>query len=230
MSAPAIAQEYSVDKNSGETIALPNIQTPKNSKLGYTLETPAPPVEPHFKQVKFIKQPEPKTLSERIDRLIHGIYIDIPPEYDHYGYEIRRHMKSIGTPNDLHNTLLLPEKIRNAKAARVILNYWKKELSDEIKEIEVLMESRDTTIAQKTTFRYNKRIVTTFLPEAYEWIDGNIYFLEYLQEISGQFYVNYPFYQIPNSNHRKKVKELYDQREQALENIVKYSPYRAMIY
>lgn len=229
-SAPVYAQEYSVDTKSPETIVLPNIQTEKNNKLGYILNQPAYPVEPHFKQVKFIKQPEAKTLSERIDRLIHGIYIDIPPEYDHYGYEIRRHMKSILTPHDLHNTLVLPQKIKDANSARIILNYWKKELSEEIKEIEALMDERDTTIAQKTTFRYNKRIVTTFLPEAYEWVDSNIEFLEKMREISGEFYVNYPFYQIPDRNSRQEVQDLYDQREAALEQIIKYSPFRAMIY
>lgn len=224
------AQEYSVDKRSNETIALPNIQHPKRPKSAYIDQTISDPVEPHFKQVKFLKQPPPKTLSERVDRLIHGIYIDIPPEYDHYGYEIRRHMKSILTPNDLHNTLILPEKIRNAKTAQVILNYWKKELNEEIKAIEKEIENTDTTVGLRTTFRYNKRIVTTFLPEAYEWVDRNIEFLEYLRSISGEFYVNYPFYQIPNSRHREEVQELYYKREEALENIIKYSPFRAMVY
>lgn len=224
------AQEYSVNEHSHETIALPNIQHEKRSKLSYIEKRLSVPVEPHFKQVKFLKQPSPKTLSERVDRLIHGLYIDIPPEFDHFGYEIRRHMKSILTPHDLHNTLVLPEKIRNAKTARVILNYWKKQLNTEIKEIEEEIENSNTTVGLRTTFRYNKRIVTSFIPEAYKWIDSNIEFLEYMRAISGEFYVNYPFYQIPNTKHRIAVEELYNKREEALQQIIAYSPFRAMVY
>src|SRR4051812_43914435 len=50
----------------------------------------APPIEPNFIPVKFLKTTPPKTLQERIDRLVEGIKIDTPPEYDYYGYEIRR--------------------------------------------------------------------------------------------------------------------------------------------
>lgn len=227
-----LAQEFSVDPDSSETIVLPNIQhyEPKKTKQSYIEHTLSYPSEPHFKQVKFLKQPPAKTLGERVDRLIHGIYIDIPPEYDHFGYEIRRHMKSILTPHDLHDTLVLPEKIRSAKTARIILDYWKKDLSLEIKEIQDEIDNSNTTAGLKTTFRYNKRIVTSFLPEAYDWVDRNIEFLEYLRSISGEFYVNYPFYQIPNQTHRQEVFNLYVEREKALGNLIKYNPFRAMVY
>ncbi|MFP4313376.1 MAG: hypothetical protein ACLFR0_03520 [Alphaproteobacteria bacterium] len=180
--------------------------------------------------MKFFKQPPPRTLSERIDRLIHGIYIDIPPKYDHYGYEIRRHMKSILTPHDLHDPLMMPEKIRNAKTARIILDYWKKELSLEMKAIQKEIDEGEFSSGIKTTFRYNQRIVNTFLPEAYEWVDSNIEFLEYLNEIRGDFYINYPLYQVPVQSQREKVKELYKTRQKALKKIIKYTPFRAMIY
>ena len=194
-------------------------------------KTEEPPTEPYLKQVKFLKQNPPKTLGERVDRLIHGIYIDIPPEYDHYGYEIRRNMKSILTPSDLNDSLLVPGKIENAKKARIILDYWRKELDKELKEIEVLLEEdKNTSSKVKTTYRYNKRVVMEFNPVLYNWVDKNIKFLELVMESNGEFYVKYPFYDVPSMQMREKFQELYDERQDALKKVRKYSPFRAMIY
>jgi hypothetical protein len=225
----ASAQEFSIN-NKHSALLLPNIQHAGRNRNDYFDMDLEQPIEPHFKQVKFINQPPPKTLSERVDRLIHGIKIDIPPQYDHYGYEIRRYMKSILTPHDLHNSLILPEKIKNAKTARVILEYWKKSLNEEMSQIEVELEKGSTTPTLRTTYRYNAGIVNAFIADAYLWIDKNIEFLEFLRENSGEFYVNYPFYDVPERSVRTKFTELYKKREEGLNHIIVYSPFRAMIY
>lgn len=224
----AAKPEFSVNKYN--SIVLPNIVHSHLNKNHFMTKTEQPPSEPHFKEVKFLKQPPPKTLAERVDRLIHGIYIDIPPEYDHYGYEIRRAMKSILSPHDLNDPLLIPEKLENVRKARIILDYWKKELSKESRELGKLVEEQKTTINLKTTYRYNQRIVTEFIPVLYNWVDKNMQFLEYVRDMNGEFYVNYPFYDIPNRGKQREFRELYMKREEALKEVIKYSPFRAMIY
>ena len=222
------AQEYSVDKKT--SLIYPNIQHEGESK-NYYLTTPlSQPIEPHFKEVTFLSQPEPKTLSERVDRMVHGIKTDIPPEYDHYGYEIRRYMKSIMTPQDLNNTLQLPKKIQSAKTARIILDYWKKALSEERNAIQVELDKGNVSSSLITTFRYNSGVINEFIPDAYLWVDRNIEYLEFLQEHAGEYYIEYPFHDISNKTMRDKYIALYDEREQGLRRILKYSPFRAMIY
>ncbi len=223
------AQEYDVDKT--KALFLPNIQHAEKRKAefieGKISEVPS---EPYYKQIKFLNQPPPKTLPERVDRLTHGIKIDIPPEFDHYGYEIRRHMKSILTPIDLNNSMVLPDKLKNARTARIIMDYWKKALYEEMQAIEKEMDATQTNSTLKTTYRYNAGIVNVFIPDMYAWIDKNVEFLEMLQDNGGNYYVSYPFYDVPDSVLKSKLSTLYWEREAALENITKYSPFRSLIY
>lgn len=220
--------EYSVDKSN--SLILPNIVHAHLNKHHFMTKKEQPPSEPHFKKVRFLKQPPPKTLGERVDRLIHGIYIDITPEYDHFGYEIRRTMKSILTPHDLNDPLLIPEKLENVRKARIILDYWKRELNKEMRELEALVGEQNTTISLKTTFRYNQRIVMEFIPVLYGWVDKNMKFLEHVRDMNGEFYVNYPFYDIADRDKKKEFQKLYNEREEALRKVITYSPFRAMIY
>jgi len=228
MTGEVAAQQYRVNKNSA--MFLPNIQHWGKSKQDYMRSTPEQPIEPHFKEITFLNQPDPKTLTERVDRLVHGIKTDIPPEYDHYGYEIRRYMKSILTPQDLNDTLLLPGKIQDAKTARIILDYWKKALSEERNIIQAELDKGNVPSSLITTFRYNSGVIDEFIPDAYSWVDRNIEFLEFLQSNAGEYYVQYPFYEVPERTVRAKFQELYDERTQGLQYILKYSPFRAMIY
>ena len=68
------------------------------------------------------------------------------------------------------------------------------------------------------------------MPDAYLWVDRNIEFLEYLQENAGEYYVEYPFYDVPDRIVRQKFENLYKERDQGLRRILKYSPFRARIY
>ncbi len=55
-----------------------------------------PPQEPNIVVAKFLKIEPPQNLTERVARLAHGITVDMPPDYDYYGYEIRRYMQGVG--------------------------------------------------------------------------------------------------------------------------------------
>ena len=95
---------------------------------------------------------------------------------------------------------------------------------------QLLEEDKNTSSKVKTTYRYNKRVVMEFIPVLYNWVDKNIKFLELVMESNGEFYVKYPFYDVPSMQMREKFQELYDERQDALKKVRKYSPFRAMIY
>lgn len=222
------AQERHVDKNTA--LILPNIQHEGKQRHEYRDLPLEPPMEPYFKKIQFINQAPAKTLGERVDRLVHGIKIDIPPEYDHYGYEIRRYMKSVLTPEDLNDPDKVAQKIQEAKTAQVILDYWKKALNEEQKAIEKELDEGNVSSSLIITFRYNSGVIDQFIPDAYSWIDRNIAFLELLQETKGKYYVKYPFYDVKDKTLRERFDKLYKRREAGLRRIIQYSPFRAMIY
>lgn len=227
----AHAQQEKLSVNKATAMYLPNIQHALRSPDEFfKASNPELPVEPQFKQVRFLQEDPPKTLSERIDRLIYGIKIDIPPEYDHYGYEIRRYMKGILNPNDLNDSLHIPEMLQNARTARIILEHWKKKLTDEAKIIQAELDKSSSNHGLITAYKYNQGVINSFIPVIYIWIDNNIEFLEYIQEIGGEYYVSYPFYEVPNPNFRDKLKTLYEKRENGLKEIITYSPFSMMIY
>ncbi|MFN3700123.1 MAG: hypothetical protein ACK4VI_01215 [Alphaproteobacteria bacterium] len=223
------AQEYSIDREASQY--FPNIldsHVPRHEMLSRSnVELPH---EPMIKEVRFTKQDPPRTINERIERLVHGVLHDIPPTYDHYGYEIRRYMKSILTPHDLNDSLHIIEKLRQARTARIILDYWRKELQNEMAEIEKAIEASQTTTSMITMFRHNSGIINKFIPDLYMWIDRNIEFLEYLQSINGEYYVNYPFYEFSRSVQERTARDLYTKREQGLRAVIEYAPFRGMIY
>ena len=222
--------EAEFSKFSTSVLLLPNIQHKRKNRREYYEITLPEPSGPFFKEVKFLNQPPAKTISQRVDRLIHGIKIDIPPQYDHYGYEIRRYMKSILVPEDLNDPAKIAEQLKNAKKARVILDYWKKSLHEEMADIEAKLNDGYSTPTLKTTYRYNANIVNSFISDAYFWIDRNIEFLEFLRDNTGGFTVRYPFYNVPDTNTRERFKELHKKREDGLNRVVAYSPFRAMIF
>lgn len=223
-------EEYVVDFNRASTFALPVEQHMGYNHAEYFSKSFDAPTEPPFKKIKFLKQDEPRFIQEQVERLLHGVTIDIPPEYDYYGYEIRRYMRSILTPNELQDSLKLRESVNNAKRARIIMNYWQRHLNREIVRLNEEMETGDVPSRIRSTFRYNEGRVINFIPEIYSWIDRNIDFLEFLQENQGQYFVRYPLYQIPDFELRKEFKRLYDARENARKRVIKYSPFRMMIY
>lgn len=229
--SPAYAQTEKLTVNKSTALFIPNIQHINRSKDEFVkLQNVDLPIEPQFKQVRFLKQVPPKTLNERIERLIYGMKIDIPPEYDHYGYEIRRYMKSILNPNDLNDSLRIPEMLKNARTARLILDYWKKHLSDESKIIEEELAKTRSNHALIANYKYNQGVVNAFIPDMYVWIDNNIEFLEYIQEIGGEYYVSYPFYEISSPNLKERFFSLYERREKGLNNVIAYAPFSMMIY
>lgn len=230
---PVVAQsDYEIVKfdKASRPLILPIGLDRNLSNHDYYSKTFSEPQEPIYTKIKFAAQGAPKHLQERIERLLYGITIDISPEYDYYGYEIRRYMRSILTPSDLQNKESVLEAKSNVRRARIVLNYWQEELNKEMKALEKALEEGQPTSHMLSSFRYNRNEVTRFIPTAYGWIDRNSDFLDFLESIEGQYFVKYPLYQIPNNVLKAKFSTLYAAREEARERMTRYSPFRAMIY
>lgn len=189
------------------------------------------PAEPNMGEVEFQKRSPFTSIDERVDRLIHGIQKDIPPEFDHYGYEIRRYMSRIGNLEIFSNEEYLKDQIINIRKARVISEYWSKELEQEVLDIEEIIDGDQLISSQvRTAFRQNKITVRTFLISLKGWIDSNEKLLFHIFNHSDIFEVYYPEIIIgsPQENLTFYNNSLVKQTK--LKEIVVYRSFAMMVY
>jgi hypothetical protein len=191
----------------------------------------APPVEPDIPEVKFLKITPPEKLTERVEALMHGIYTDIPPAYDHYGYEIRRYMAHIGGPRVLGDRKRLVHELMNVRRAAIILQYWQDALAQEEKAIAALIEA-DTTMpsALVTTFKYNTGYTEAFFVECRGWIANNEALLTFLLNRQGAYAYEEPVITFDDEKDLTAFESLLDARERARGHINGYAPFAVMVY
>lgn len=188
---PAYAE--SVGTNIANSVADPEINIPEHHGAIVLLDNDSnPPHEPELLQVDFLKISPPVSLKERIDRLVQGVSIDIPPEYDHYGYELRRYMQHVGNVQIYTDDNFRNEQIENVKKAKIIMDYWRNHLKDEIISLEEAVKSQELSTTENTAYKQNIAEVNNFLVLAQGWLDSNLEFLEYLHAVSGKYEYNYP--------------------------------------
>lgn len=187
--------------------------------------------DPEFDNVKYLKLEPPKSLRERIDRLIHGSYVDLPPEYDHYGYEIRKYMAHVGGPLIPASTVNLKGQLQNIQSAKKIAELWRKKQLEEIRAIETKMEEHASSSSYRPKFKYNAGTVKAFFTELDSWLDNNEALLEYLLEIGPNAYTyEAPVFKFKDNKQRMSYARLYDAQLRSLEVIRKYPPFRVMLY
>lgn len=185
---------------------------------------------PGLAKVTFLQLEPPRTLDERIDRLVQGIAVDIPPQYDHYGYELRRYMADILNPAIFVSQKRLAQEVRNVKNAAIVLRFWKKALRAEMEAIEAEIERVNAPSSTRSGFNYKKGIVTAFLVESQVWIDSNQKLLEFLLAIPRGYSYAPPLLSFKSSEDRKTFITLYGAREEAHKNITEYVPFAMMVY
>ncbi len=190
------------------------------------------PIEPNIYEVKFMQLPAFNGLGDRVDGLIQGIKKDLPPEYDHYGHEIRRYMTAIGNVKIFTDDDFLITQIRNVRKAQVISNFWKKHLDKEIKEIDVIMEEDNgVPFAVRTAFKQNKITTITFLISLKAWIDANERVLINIFDNGPEIYeVLYPEILIKASQERLDFYNNVTARQIKLKEIRGYHPFAMMVY
>ncbi len=190
------------------------------------------PIEPNIQGVDFLKLPSVSSLDERVERLVQGISVDIPPEYDHYGYEIRRYMAHVGHPKihqDGEDDFLI-EQIKNVRKASVIAKYWKKHIEGEISEMKELVEKEGIPFSTKTAYKQNAVTVKTFLISLVSWIDANERLLMYVFDNPGVYEVYYPEIIFVKPTLRIEYFNLVTHRAQKLKEMQVYQPFAIMVY
>lgn len=188
------------------------------------------PLEPNIGEVDFQALPDLTNITERIDRLIHGITKDIAPEYDYYGYEIRRYMAHVGNVDIFESDENLVEKIKNVRKASVIAEYWKDHLESEIKEIEGILEKdKSTPFSDRTAFKQNKLTVRTFLIVLHGWLDTNERFLMHIYENPFVYQVFYPEVIISGKS-RIEFYNAFLLKQAKLKDLKNYTIFAMMVY
>lgn len=191
----------------------------------------SPDREPTFSQIQFYKEKPITTLNGRIDALLHGVTVMLPPEYDLYGYEIRRYMAKIAGPKVITDRKRLAQEITNIRRARVVLDYWQKTLEKEIKEIESIIESnKDIDGSTRSSFKFKRGKVRAMMVEARSWIDNNENMLQMLFDNFGRYTFKEPSFDFRDRETLNKFASLFEARQKSLEIMHAYAPFRMMIY
>lgn len=189
------------------------------------------PIEPNLGKVDYKKREPLTSMKERVDRLIQGVKKDIPPEVDYYGYEIRRYMAHVGNLEIFENEEFLKDQIRNIRKSNIIYDYWKKELEQEVLDIEEIIDG-DATVspAIRTMFKQNRITVRTFLISLKSWIDSNERLLLHVYNNIEIFEVYYPEIIIGNPQENVEFYNLAVVKQTKLKEIVIYRPFSMMVY
>ena len=190
-----------------------------------------PPIEPNIAPTRFLKYPPVVSLGERVDRLVYGINTDIRPEHDHYGYEIRRYMSSVGNVKIFDEPEFLVEQIKNVRKAGVIAEYWKKSINNEIIEIQEIMDADSSIdLRVRTAFKQHKIAAQTFLISLKSWIDANERVLLEVHKNPGIYEIEYPEILIVVPTTRVNFYNLYATKQAKLKDIQQYQPFALMVY
>ncbi len=189
-----------------------------------------PPFEPNIIVVKYLQDAPPRNLGERVERLVHGITVDIPPEYDIYGYELRRYMQAVGNPKIYTDNNYLAEQLKNIAKANIVLDYWRQHLKKEMEELEPLAEGHEVSFITKTAFKQNAGIVKQFLSDSQTWLDANKNFLIYLDSIEGKYTLIYPEIKFQIPEFATKYTRLLTKKQESIRKIREYTIFRLMVY
>jgi hypothetical protein len=221
--APALAQQT----------FLPSYESEKKPEV--TAEPEKAPViaaaEPTYPPVKHVLFDWPEGLLARIESLPHGVTMDLPPAYDHYGYEIRRYMVSVGSIKVMSSTESLKGQIRNIENAQVLLKAWNEDINTRFKQIEKQIETENADPTTRSKYKYTRGLVVAALSEIDAWLRNNKSLLGFLLILGPENYnVKEGRFYFRTDKDYKKFESLYDARERALTQIHKYTPFTLMIY
>ena len=190
-----------------------------------------PPTEPNLLKTKFLRIPDAKSIGARIERLLHGIRTDTPPEYDHYGYEIRRYMSKIGNVKIFEDEEFLIKQIINVRKARVIIEYWQAANHKEIREIQALVDKMPNAPSIiKSSLRKNKAESRSFMADAQRWVDSNERYLQRVYDLFEYLDLYYPELVFLRVHERVGFFNLLTTKQSTLKRIKEYEPFSHMVY
>lgn len=209
----------------------PEYALPAGTDIEQAIREYKGPVEPTVPKIEFYKYDRPEHLQGRIESLLHGIKITLPPEYDHYGYEIRRYMKSVGNISIYQNRYAIETAIVDVEKAWVVFRYWREALLAEIEQLEVdLQKDPNASSKVKTLYNVNKIIVTAFIVEMQSWINSNDDLLKFLADNRKFYTFEQGRFLFKRREHAKRLVALFAAREKAKREMRKYFPFGAIVY
>lgn len=188
------------------------------------------PIEPHFPPVTFQELQPPGNLKDRIDAILYGITIDIPPEYDRYGYEIRRHMAKIGGRDVLTNVERVNLEIQNIAKAEAALDRWNADLSAEFQTLEARIETENASPKLRKLLQYNKGKALAFMAECRSWIRNNKEMLSILSRVGKAYKGKGTDLKFQNRKDLERFAAHHKARQKSLAIIRKYDAFRVMVY
>ena len=212
-----------------KSISIVNVQAiPSKLNQGLRYE---PLAEPVFKKVQYLTPEPPGYVEQQIESLVNGININVAPEHDHYGYEIRRYMASIAGPKILVSKEEIKQQLTNIKKAEIVLDYWRKNNSEKVKTIRAEMEKDNAKASLRSSFNYHNGTANAFFTEAQSWIDNNRDFLIFIYKLDNKSF-NYidPNIMFRDREDAVKFISILESQKAARKQIHKYVPFRTMVY
>lgn len=188
------------------------------------------PKEPVLPRVTFLDFDRPGHLQGQIESLVHGITIGLPPEYDHYGYELRRYMKSVGNFDIYKNNISLQEQKTNIAKAQIIFKHWRHKLNTDMRDIANRIRDENGDSKARTTFKLNAGLIKAFMIEMQSWLNANEALLQFLDNSQGAYRLDGGEIGFESSGDRAMFASLYAAREKARQQIYKYDPFRIVVY
>jgi len=177
------------------------------------------------------KLPALNSLDERIDRLTRGIQTMARPEYDHYGYEIRRYMAKSGSLEIYEDPEFIKQQVKNVRKAAIIADYWKEYLEKEVEEVEAIIEKGDSvSFANRTAFRQAQTVIRSFMISLIGWIDANERFL--LSVYTNLDYLELYYPEVLISDKKIRI-DFYNKlllRQTRVNEMKNYLPFEMMVY
>ncbi len=198
-----------------------------DSQTGLTY---APPSDPSYEKVKYLKAEPPGSLQEQINRLIHGIKVDMPPEYDQYGYEMRRYMAHAGNPEIYQEQTRVKDELNNVLTAKIIFSYWVADLDKQMKEIEAGIEKENASGNARSSYNYNRGVVDAFKIECQSWLDNNESILRFLSENPDIYMYEDSYLKFRDPDAYEAFAAMFEARQKSRETINKYPPFSMMVY
>lgn len=189
------------------------------------------PEVPNILKAKFLTLPPVSNTEQRIEKLLQGITMDIPPEYDHYGYEIRRYMANVGRVEIYENKDRLIEELTNARKAQVIVDYWQKALNKEFEFIDAQVAANSIAQPAIVMYKQNRSTVRSFMLTLKGWVDANERVLSFLLDKYGEYESYYPeiIFKVQSGD----VVDFYNSvllKQTKLKMIRQYPPFSLMVY
>ena len=189
------------------------------------------PVEPKVPKVTFYEYDTPQHLQGRIDGLLHGIKITLPPEYDHYGYEVRRFMNSVGRIEIYSNRYAIEDELVNIEKAWVVFRYWREALLAEMDAIDAGIKADPTAGSKvKTMFNVNQAVVKAFIIEMQAWLNANQSLLTFLADNRKLYAFEQGSFVFKSSQVANQFVGLFDARERAKLEMREYDPFGKIVY